>query len=500
MSNVASLFHSEHSEKNIVLSDILKILDDFFLETDDFFSDLENLLFKREKNEITIFDEESEKCVYITIFTGTGNKDFYISIVNDEDFITFGYTTQKTSIKVNTIAWVKNDEKIYEQFIPLEDVSIEDIYSYLNENSIIDLPEDFFAHLHYFIKKTESIYLTNFGDSKDLILGLKSKASKDFVYTGDLNDFSEELQYFKRDVLSKNLLKQLNHSTLDVSYDDKEKTFKINDENFNIELVLGYRYFLFTIASENEEFGYNITFTHPEDGKLKFSFTYLDINNDVQTFTALCNSEFDGEEEVGDLSFIFNELNKLKVSIPLSFDEDLYKYIYSFYEWFDYEDFGFHIIESPDTSKVNKVFEEINEIFENGIGYFFSDEEIEMEINKNLKIFKTNDSMISLCQLRSTNDDSFNLSTGTITLQTSNMTITISCGYDIDYETQIFSILIEINSKEVMRYVVGLDNEMVHGTYSVFLRNIAFTDVIVPNTFLDNMTNFVLQLLELQDD
>ena len=39
ISNVASLFPSEHSEKNIVLSDILKILDDFFLETDDFFSD-----------------------------------------------------------------------------------------------------------------------------------------------------------------------------------------------------------------------------------------------------------------------------------------------------------------------------------------------------------------------------------------------------------------------------------------------------------------------------
>lgn len=501
ISNVVSLVPSNYSEKNILLSDILKILDDFFLETDDFFSDLETLLFKRKKNELSIFDEETEKSIYITFFTGTGNKDFYISLIDDEDFITFGYTTHKDSKKVNTIVWERNNEKIYEQFIPIEDVSLEDIYLYLNENAIIDLPEDFFSHLNYFIKKTESIYITNFGDSKDLILGLKSKVSKDFVYTGDLYEFSKELQYFKRNVLSKNLLKQLNFSTLDVSYDDKEKTFKINDDNFNIELVLGYEYFVLTIASENEGFGYNISFTSPEEGKLEFNFIYLDVNGDVQTFTSRCNSEFEDEEEVGDLSFIFNELNTLKVSIPLSFDEDLYNYIYKFYEWFNYPDFGFYTIESPNTNKINKVLEEINVIFENGINYFFSDEEIEMDINKNIQIFKTDDSMISLCQLRTTGDDSFNLSTGTIKLQTSNMTITIKCGYDIDYESQIFSIIVEIKTKEVMRYVVGLDNNnMVYGTYPVFLRNITFTDVTVPSDFLDNMTNFVLHLLQLQND
>ncbi len=497
--DIISLFSTDQPTANSELTSILQAIDNFCTNIDNFFSDPNNILFSRNKNVINVFNLETEETIQVTVFNNTNNTEFYISFDNGIDDITFGdnYFNGK---RVHTIVWEKDNQTLYEDFIPLDDISLEEIYLFLNENLTINLPESFFAHLNDCIEKTKSIYQENCGDYKYLdynylLLNNNKKISRGFSYVGELETFSRQIQYFKQDVLSKKLLTLLDKSTLSVSYDEDEKTFKINDGNIDIELVLADDYFSFTISSENDVYAYNIMLLPPEDGKLKFGFTYINSDDEAETFEAQCNSEIEDEEEIGDLDFIFTDLEKLEISIPRSFSSQFYDYIYSFYDWFNYKTSGFSIIKSPAISKINKVFEEINSIVINDLYSFFLSEDIEIESNRNSQIFSAKKCIIRLVRVRLTEDnDNIYISTGKIEFLKDNVIISISCEYDIDYDSQIFYIRKMVDSDEILDYVVELNNAKIYGTYSVFLRNIELTGVSIPKYFLENLTKFLLQL------
>ena len=487
--DIISSIIPQKNQENTKLSEVLQIIDDFCLYDDDYIFSTDRLLFSKKTDSeypsISIFNLENDNYLMIQIFPPTEDENFYfyIGLTFKNHSIIFGNTLIKGK-NLNIIIHTENDKTIFEDIIPMDDIPIVELYEHLNEESIISLPQDFFLHLQDFIKKAKTIYEMNNGDYKytegeSVVRQFFSKVSTNFSYKGDLQTFSEELQYFKMDFLDKDFFDLFDEDSLSVSYELSESNvseFKVSDNNYLIELTIAGYFFSFCVASQEEEYGYLITLLPSENDTIKFEFHYLTSDDsDNFAFSSQIILQED-DDDFCDLHSFFIDFEKLGISIPEDFANKLYKYIYRFYPMFNYPDIDISIYEG--TKKEGKeLLYELNELLDCGPGQFFEGNDVRINLqnyDRNIIEFNSKNASIKLIHFQM--DDvgrGYNeLRSGEINFTKNDITINILCKYCIEYDCPVFKITKKISDQEISTFIVGLDNMLADDSYFNLLRNI----------------------------